>query len=81
MRSRTATSTTPNIGKLFIIGEDIAERPEHKMRDMNERPIFKTPFPAEMKAFCVRRVPEDRTLMENVDLAMRGVGETVGGSM
>ena len=45
------------------------------------RPIFTTHFRAEMKAFCVKHVVEDRTQTESVDLVMPGVGEIVGGSM
>ena len=33
-----------------------------------------THFQAEMKAFDMKCVAEDRTLMESVDLLMRGVG-------
>ena len=45
------------------------------------RRIFMTHFPAEMKAFYMKRVPEDRTLPGSVDLVILGVGEIVGVSM
>ena len=40
-----------------------------------------TRFRAEMKAFYVKHVVEDRKQTESVDLVILGVGEIVGGSM
>ena len=51
------------------------------MKDMIGLPIFMTHFLAETMAFCMKRVPEDGTLQEGLELVMRGVGEIVGGSM
>ena len=45
------------------------------MTDVIGRRIFMTPFQAAMKAFYVKRVAEDRTHTESVDLAMRVVGD------
>ena len=45
------------------------------MMDVIGRRIFMTPFRAAMKAFYVKRVAEDRTHTESVDLVMRVVGD------
>ena len=51
------------------------------MADRVGLPIFMIQFRAEMEAFHMKHVAEDRTLPESIDLLMPGVGEIVGGSM
>jgi len=64
----------------FEWGGDLGGSDETILCEQFETPVFVTDYPARVKAFYMKRHPEDSRLVRNVDLlAPEGYGEIVGG--
>ena len=65
----------------FHFGDDFGAADETILSNLNERPTVVTQYPAEVKAFYMKRDPErpDRALCADV-LGPEGVGEIIGAS-
>lgn len=75
------------VAKLKELGSDIGERDdlgaddETMLTKAYDNPLFITRYPAEVKAFYMKRDPEDETRVLGADLlAPEGYGEIIGGS-
>ncbi len=65
----------------FAFGEDFGAPEETFLAGQSDLPVFITNFPAQIKAFYMKRDPKDpETVLGSDLLAPEGVGEIIGGS-
>ncbi len=68
-------------GRDFEDGNDFGAPDEEILGNTFERPVFVHRFPAAIKAFYMKRAPEDESLVLGCDMiAPEGYGELIGGS-
>lgn len=60
--------------------DDFGAEAEVKLCEMYDRPIFVEKYPARVKAFYMKRDPEDSSRVLCADLLAPGLGEIIGGS-
>lgn len=62
-------------------GEDFGVPEEKKLTSLYDKPVFVTHYPKEIKAFYMKRDPEDESKVFGYDLLVPHVGELIGGSV
>lgn len=68
-------------GLPLSFGQDLGAEEETRLSSTYEKPVFIHGYPAECKAFYMKRDPHDPRLVLNMDmLAPEGYGEIIGGS-
>jgi asparaginyl-tRNA synthetase len=69
------------LAQAFEWGKDLGGSDESVLSRQFDRPLFVTDYPAEAKAFYMKRHPDDPRRVRNMDLlAPEGYGEIIGGS-
>jgi asparaginyl-tRNA synthetase len=69
------------LAQSFTWGKDLGGSDETLIARRSERPVFVTHYPAEAKAFYMKRSPDNPKVVLNMDLlAPEGYGEIIGGS-
>ncbi len=69
-------------GSSIAFGQDLGGEDETLLSSQFERPVIVTHYPAEIKAFYMKRDPENPGLAQCLDmLAPEGYGEIIGGSV
>lgn len=65
----------------FVAGDDFGAPDETILSEMHDKPLMITHYPKDVKAFYMKRDPEDESKVLCVDvLGPEGVGEIIGGS-
>ncbi|MFW5928103.1 MAG: amino acid--tRNA ligase-related protein, partial [Thermoplasmatota archaeon] len=62
-------------------GEDFGVPEEKRLTSLYDKPVFVTHYPKEIKAFYMKRDPEDESKVFGYDLLVPHVGELIGGSV
>lgn len=81
MRYSEAVEKLQAMGRDAKFGDDFGAEEETLLAQDSDRPVFITHYPAAIKAFYMKRDPEDPRLALAMDLiAPEGYGEIIGGS-
>jgi asparaginyl-tRNA synthetase len=76
-----AVAKLKSLGSAIEWGQDLGADEETQLASQYDRPVFVFNYPKEVKAFYMKRNPDDpRTVLNNDCLAPEGYGEIIGGS-
>ena len=76
-----AVARLKSLGSAIEWGQDLGADEETQLASGYDRPVFVFNYPKEVKAFYMKRNPDDpRTVLNNDCIASEGYGEIIGGS-
>ncbi|MGM0510604.1 MAG: asparagine--tRNA ligase, partial [Thermoplasmatota archaeon] len=81
LRYEEAVKKLQDAGRDINYGDDFGVPEEKELTSMYDKPVFITHYPKEIKAFYMKRDPEDDSKVFGYDLLVPHVGELIGGSV
>ncbi len=81
LRYEEAVKKLQDAGMDIEYGNDFGVPEEKELTSMYDKPVFITHYPKEIKAFYMKRDPEDESKVFGYDLLVPHVGELIGGSV
>lgn len=80
IQHKDAVEKILNAGLKASVDDDFGAEEEIALANMFDRPVFVENYPAKVKAFYMKRAPDDDSRVLCADLLVPGYGEIVGGS-